>query len=182
MKISLTRRHVLSGIGAAVGGVVLRSARTLAANDGEILRGAEAIHMEPVFHAGKKRVYDALTNAAQFNRIVQLSAATKSGKVQGKAPATISREVGGAFSMFDGFIVGRQLELVPGERIVQAWRVAYWKPGEFSIARFQLVARGADTQIVFDHGGFPKGDAVSLAEGWHGNYWEPLAKFLAETK
>ena len=81
--------------------------------------------------------------------------------------------------MFGGFIVGRHIELVPNERIVQAWRVAYWKPGEFSIARFALVEQGAGTKIVFNHMGFPNGDAEHLVEGWHGNYWEPLKKCLA---
>jgi activator of HSP90 ATPase len=38
-----------------------------------------------------------------------------------KAPTQISREVGGAFSLFGGIIVGRHIELVPNERIVQAW-------------------------------------------------------------
>jgi hypothetical protein len=34
-------------------------------------------------------------------------------------------------------------------------------------------------KLFFDPGGFPKGDAENLAAAWKGNYWEPLAKFLA---
>jgi len=30
-----------------------------------------------------------------------------------------------------------------------------------------------------DHVGFPNGDGADLAQGWHENYWEPLAKYLA---
>ena len=71
-----------------------------------------------------------------------------------------------------------QLELVPSERIVQAWRAGGWDPGDYSIAKFQLVEQGAGTKIVFDHSGFPKGKAEHLAEGWRINYWEPLEKFL----
>jgi activator of HSP90 ATPase len=87
--------------------------------------------------------------------------------------------VGGAFSLFGGIILGRHVELVPNTRIVQAWRVSYWNPGAYSIARFELVEQGAGTKIVFDHTGFPKGDAEHLASGWKAHYWEPLAKFLA---
>ena len=70
---------------------------------------------------------------------------------------------------------------VPNERIVQAWRVAYWPVGAWSIVRFVLVEQGSDTKVVFDHAGFPKGDADHLLEGWNGNYWQPLAKFLAQS-
>jgi activator of HSP90 ATPase len=41
----------------------------------------------------------------------------------------ISQQVGGAFSLFGGHIVGHQIELVTNERIVQAWRVVDWSPG-----------------------------------------------------
>jgi uncharacterized protein YndB with AHSA1/START domain len=36
--------------------------------------------------------------------------------------ANISDAVGAEFSAWDEYITGRNLELVPGERIVQAWR------------------------------------------------------------
>ncbi|HEY4837290.1 MAG TPA: SRPBCC domain-containing protein, partial [Candidatus Acidoferrales bacterium] len=140
---------------------------------------AESIHMENVFAASRKRVYDALTDARQFNEIVKLSAAMKSGMIKDMSPAEISREVGGAFKLFGGFIIGRHLELLPNERIVQAWRVSYWDAGAYSIVKFALTEEGTGTKIVFDHMGFPKGDAENLVTGWKGNYWEPLAKFLA---
>ena len=124
-------------------------------------------------------MYKALTDAKQFDRVVQLGAATKSGMVSAAKPTEISPEVGGAFSLFGGLIVGRQVELVPDERIVQAWRAAGdWKPGIYSIARFELVEQGAETKIVFDHRGFPDGDWEHLASGWKVNYWQPLAKYL----
>jgi activator of HSP90 ATPase len=103
----------------------------------------------------------------------------QSGVPPDAKPAEISRELGGAFSLFAGHIVGRQIELVPSERLVQAWRVVDWKPGVFSIAEFQLTEQGGDTKLVFDHTGFPKGTAQHLADGWKGNYWEPMAKVLA---
>ena len=94
-------------------------------------------------------------------------------------PTEISSEVGGAFVLFGGYITGRHIELVPGERIVQAWRTGGWDPGVYSIANFELVEQGSATKIVFDHTGFPKGAAEVLASGWNQHYWEPLVKFLA---
>ncbi|PYT41895.1 MAG: hypothetical protein DMG45_11620 [Acidobacteria bacterium] len=163
----------------AFGGVTLGSSKARARAEEEISRSAEAIHQEPVFKASRKRVYEALTDARQFEKIVQLSAAMKSGMAPGAKPAEISREAGGAFSLFGGYVTGRQLELMPNERIVQAWRAGGWDPGDYSIARFELVEQGTETKIIFDHAGFPRGKAEHLAEGWKINYWEPLGKFLS---
>jgi activator of HSP90 ATPase len=145
-----------------------------------ISRTAESIHQEVVFKASRKRLYAALTDAKQFDKVVQLGAAVKSGMVPpGAPPAEISHEAGGAFSLFGGYISGRNIELLPSERIVQAWRTANWKPGVFSIVRFEFAEQGSGTKLVFDHTGFPAGDAEHLAEGWKINYWEPLEKSLA---
>jgi activator of HSP90 ATPase len=86
--------------------------------------------------------------------------------------------VGGAFTLFGGYITGRHIELVPNQRIVQAWRTGAWPAGVYSIAKFELVEQGAGCKIVFDHTGFPKGEAESLASGWKAHYWEPMAKLL----
>jgi activator of HSP90 ATPase len=176
---SPTRRQIISSAALSLGALTLGATKSWARPEEEISHAAESIHMENVFAASRKRVYDALTDARQFNEIVKLSAAMKSGMIKDMSPAEISREVGGAFKLFGGFIIGRHLELLPNERIVQAWRVSYWDAGAYSIVKFALTEEGTGTKIVFDHMGFPKGDAENLVTGWKGNYWEPLAKFLA---
>ena len=160
--------------GSAFGSIVVPRPTT-----GEITHTCDAIHQEVLFKSARKRVYDALTDAAQFEKVAQLSQAMKSGMVPPGKPAEISREAGGAFSLFGGYISGRQIELVPNERIVQAWRSASWPAGAYSIAHFALTDEDANTKLIFDHKGFPDGTAQHLAEGWHVNYWEPLAKFLS---
>jgi activator of HSP90 ATPase len=174
-----TRRQLIAGLGIAFGGVALGSTVGWAGAEEEISHTAEAIHQEPVFKASRKRVYEALTDAKQFNKVVLLSTAMKSGMAPGAKPTEISTEAGGAISLFGGYVTGRQIELVPNERIVQVWRAGGWDPGDYSIAKFQLVEQGAVTKIVFDHTGFPIGKAEHLAAGWKMNYWEPLEKFLA---
>jgi len=47
-------------------------------------------------------------------------------------------------------------------------------------AKFELVEEGTSTRLIFDHAGFPQGTAEHLAAGWKENYWEPLAKYLAQ--
>jgi activator of HSP90 ATPase len=173
-----TRRQLISSAALAFGSLAAFSTKTWAAATDEISHTAESIHMEPVFAASPKRVYEVLTDAKQFQRVVLLSSAMKSMAL-GTAPAEISTEPGGAFSLFGGYLTGRQLELVPNERIVQAWRAGSWNKGDYSIAKFVLQEDVSGTRIVFDHAGFPRGQAEHLAEGWHINYWEPLQKYLA---
>ena len=81
--------------------------------------------------------------------------------------------------MFGGLIVGRNIELVPAQRIVQAWRPTHWDPGVYSLVKFELKPRASETTIVLDHTGFPEGDYDGLNSGWKSHYWDPLMKFLA---
>ena len=173
-----TRRQAIVGVAMAFGGLTLASIKAWAGAEEEISRTAESIHQEAAFKASRKRVYEALTDAKQFDRVIQLSGVMQAMHLPDK-PAEISREVGGAFTLFGGHIFGRHVELVPNERIVQAWRTGGWAPGVYSIAKFELVEQGSGTKIVFDHTGFPKGDAEALASGWKAHYWEPLGKLLA---
>ncbi len=173
-----TRRQAMVAIAMAFGGLAGGSTDAWAVAEEEISHTAESIHQEAVFKASRKRVYEALTDTKQFDQVVELSGVMQSMHPVDK-PTEISREEGGAFSLFGGYITGRQVELVPNERIVQAWRTGGWAPGVYSIARFELVEQGSGSKIVFDHTGFPKGAAEHLASGWKAHYWEPLAKLLA---
>src|SRR5258707_9487103 len=90
------------------------------------------IHQEIVFLASPKRVYDALLDARQFSQF------------SGGAPAEIDRKAGGSFSYFGGMISGRNIELKPNQRIVQAWRAGNWPEGVYSVVRFELDVAAAD--------------------------------------
>jgi activator of HSP90 ATPase len=135
--------------------------------DDGISHDAAAIHQEGVFAVVPARVYEALLDAKQFSAF------------SGGQPAEIDRVEGGAFSVFGARIKGRNVELVPNTRIVQAWRSEAWAHGDYSVVRFQMTAEGAGTRLVLDHGGFPKSDAADLAAGWKAHYWELLARYFA---
>lgn len=175
----LSRRKAIVGVAMALGGLSLSptGARAELLKE-ETSHTEESIHQEASFKASRKRVYEALTDTQQFDKVTQLSDDMKS-MGPGGTPTQISNKVGGTFVLFRGHIVGRQIELVPNERIVQAWRVEGWAPGVYSIARFQIKEEGSGSRIVFDHTGFPKGLVDHLAAGWKGHYWGPLEKFLA---
>jgi activator of HSP90 ATPase len=132
---------------------------------------SEPIRQEITIKASPKRIYDTLLDARRFSEFTG-------------APAEIDPNVGGAFSCFGGIITGRSIELVSNERIVQAWRVAMWPDGHYSIVKFELRPQGSETQLIMDHAGFPEGMRAHLNGehadgGWYRQYWEPLQKYLA---
>jgi activator of HSP90 ATPase len=175
---TMTRRQGLKVAALALSGIAVGSATAWATPDSGVLHNAEAIHQEPVFAASPGRIYQALTDAKQFQKVQLLSGAMKESDLMAK-PAEIGREVGGPIVLFGGYITGRQIELLPGKRIVQVWRVGGWPSGVFSVVRFELTANGSGTKLVFDHTGFPAGAGDHLASGWIEHYWEPLNKYLS---
>lgn len=184
--IHISRRSFALTLAALPAGLVIAaeksaapSAKTAAAADG-LSHDSEAIRQEVMLDASPQRVYQALTTTKDFDMITRLSDGAALLNAAGAKPTAISTELGGSFTLFGGYITGRHLEMLPNERLVQAWRAASWKPGGFSIAAFYLTAEGGKTRLNFEHRGFPNGNGVSLAQGWHAHYWEPLAKYLAQ--
>jgi activator of HSP90 ATPase len=142
-----TRRQMLVGTTAVLTGLGFGPLRPLAHTEEGVSRTAESIHQEPVFRANPRRVYEALTDEKQFEKVTLLSAAIQSGAALGNKPTQIAPEAGGPFAIFRGHIVGRHIELVPNQRIVQAWRVVDWDPGIYSIVKFGLAQQGSDTKL-----------------------------------
>ena len=163
-----------SMLGFSGASVVISPAWGLTADIEEISHDGEAIHQEVIFEAAPDRIYKTLIDPGEFSKITAFS--------MPGATADISGHVGGAFSLFAGHITGRHIELIPNQRIVQAWRDDGWGPGVYSIVKFELHTLGSRTKLVFDHAGFPQGSAAHLAIGWKNHYWEPIAKYLDHNK
>ncbi len=175
-RMEATRRQILFGGATVIAGFAACPVHMLGDDGSGLTHGSESIHQEVVFHVKRKRVYEALIDAQQFDKVMRLSAAMRSMATGTKA-AEIDRSPGGSFSVFGGYVSGRQIEIVPDERIVQAWRPQSWKPGEYSIVKFEFVEEGESTKVVLDHRGFPDGTGEHLAAGWKANYWEPLQEY-----
>lgn len=126
----------------------------------------KTIHQEISISANPQRIYEALTNAKQFSELTG-------------AQAEIDPVSGGQFSCFGGMITGQTIEAIPGNRLVQAWRVGNWESGIYSIVKFEFEKiNNTETKLIFDHTGFPEEHQDHLDQGWHDRYWEPLKKYL----
>ena len=125
------------------------------------------IHQEVTIDASPSAVYGVLTGSAEFARMT------------GGRAADISKEPGGPIAMFGDGIRGRNVELVPNKRVVQAWRSQEWPEGVYSIVRFELAPEGKGTRLIFDQAGHPEAAQQMLEGGWHQMYWQPMNAMLA---
>lgn len=169
-----TRRHAITGIAvalcsAAAGSRTRASAQTPAMQQTPGTAANQArtsLHQEIELSATPQRIFDVLLDSKLFAAFTGMT-------------ATIDPKPGGAFSIFGGMIEGRNIEIISGQRIVQAWRRTSWDPGVYSIVHFELKSSAAGTLVILDHTGFPEGDFDHLDPGWHLRYWDPLKKYLA---
>ena len=116
--------------------------------------------------AAPEQVYELLTNGAKFG------GATGRPAKGGEAP-------GAYFTLFDGWLEGRQVELVPSTRISQAWRFTDWEPGIYSMVRFTLTAEGDGTKMALFQDGVPENVHEHVRTNWTAFYFEPLIKHFS---
>ena len=174
-----TRSLTLAAVASATLGLMpkpLVAGMPVAQHEGDLSHDAEAIHQVVNFSVAPARVYNVLMDPREFLAIMKFST------VPNAPEPKIDARVGGDFALFGGHILGRNIELVPGTRVVQAWRTSDWPPGLYSIARFELHAANSGTTLTFDHTGFPKGDGKHLADGWYLNYWTPMQKHFGSSR
>lgn len=96
------------------------------------------------FKAPPETIYDLLADSRQH------------AAVTGRE-ATISTKIGGTFTTCDEEVSGINVDLVPGRRIVQAWRHRRFPDGIFSMAAVTLTPTpDGGTELVLTHRGVPK--------------------------
>lgn len=128
---------------------------------------SKLIQQTVTFKASPHEVYELLMDSSKH--------AAFSG-----SPAQISREVGGEYSAFDGYITGKNLKLLPDQEIVQSWHAADWPEDQFSTVTFVLLHIAEGTRLNFCHADVPEDTEAEFTQGWIDNYWEPMKKMLGE--
>ncbi len=93
--------------------------------------------------------------------------------------ATISRRIGGTFSAGGNAVSGINVDLVPGQRIVQAWRHRRFPEGIFSMAAVTLTPTpDGGTELVLTHRGVPKALIPETERAWRDQYWSRIKAWL----
>jgi activator of HSP90 ATPase len=90
----------------------------------------------------------------------------------------MTAEPGTEFSLWDGSIVGKNLEFEPGKKIVQQWY--FGEEGEPSIVTIKLHADKQHTSMEVRQTNIPDEDYEDIVDGWNNQYIESLIEFYEE--
>jgi len=101
--------------------------------------------------------------------------------------ASMSKEIGGAFSMFSGSVEGKNIDLKPfssseGQAtIMWEWRFNTWQPGHKSRVTINLIEKDGGTQMELVHSGVPEEETERTEKGWTGLLLDRLKAMLGGT-
>ncbi len=99
------------------------------------------------------------------------------------SPAKTNARVGSEFTAWDGYISGKNVELVKGKKIVQEWETTEWPEGyPRSRLEFTLTPKRGGTELKMVHSKVPAEQVEEYTSGWYSSYWEPLKEYFAEKK
>jgi uncharacterized protein YndB with AHSA1/START domain len=135
--------------------------RTLKAPEFENLR------VEIEIDAAPEEVYDTWLNSQAHSKILEM-------------PVKITGLVGGSFDIDDGLHSGIFLDLVPGKRIVEAYRHGDWDEGVYSILTLKFEPIGRKTRLVLDQKAIPPN--FEMEKGWRGFYLPKVADYFFEKR
>jgi activator of HSP90 ATPase len=125
------------------------------------------IEQKVFFEAAPGDVYDALLDSKKHAEFTG-------------SPATTNAKKGAKFTAWDGYISGKNLELVKGKKIVQEWTTTEWPDGyPASRLEFTLTAKRGGTELEMMHSKVPAEQVADYSIGWKSSYWEPLKEYLA---
>lgn len=91
--------------------------------------------------------------------------------------AEMSTEVGSEFSLWEGSIVGKNLEFEENKKIVQQW---YFEQEEESIVTIKLHKDGNHTSVELSHSNIPDEAYDNITEGWREAYMGSLQEYFDE--
>ena len=132
-------------------------------NEMIIMNKKKSIEQEIIIKGTPHEIYEVFMDSKKHSKLTE-------------SKAKINREVGGSFSIYEGALSGKNVELIQDKKIVQTWRGSgeNWLKGYYStiILVFEPVDKG--TLIKFTHSNIPEGAYESVKEGWDNYYWGPL--------
>jgi activator of HSP90 ATPase len=124
------------------------------------------IKVSATFSVSPKRIYSAWLNSKEHSAMTG-------------AKATASAKVGGKFTAWDGYISGKNLELVPNKRILQSWRSTEFPAGHLdSHLLIKLDEVKGGTKVTLVHSETPEGQSASYKKGWLDFYFKPMKSYF----
>lgn len=129
---------------------------------------SKSLELSVFIPAIPKKIYEAWLSAKKH------TAMTGAG-------AEIDPKVGGMFTAWDGYIEGKNIELVPNKKIVQAWRTSEF-PARSKDSQVEIFfeKEKTGTRVTLIHTNIPKGQEEGYRVGWEDYYFKPMKKYFAK--
>ena len=123
----------------------------------------KTINQEVMINASPHEVYAVLMNSKKHSELINSN-------------ADISPGVGGKFKIYNGYIEGKNIELVKDKKIVQDWKgeEECWPENHYSRISILLEEISEGTRLVFTQEEMPEKCYDNFYDGWFDNYWKPL--------
>lgn len=129
----------------------------------------KTIKQKVKFKAPPKIIYDLLADSKKHSRLTG-------------EKAVIGKKAGTSFSTGAGYAKGINVDLVPGQRIVQAWRAKNFPVGIFSMASFVMKpAKNGGTELTLTHRGVPKELIPEIESYWRDLYWQKIRNLKTDS-
>ncbi len=117
--------------------------------------------------AGAEEIYTAWLNAEGHSEMTG-------------GAASITDNIGDSFTAWDGYIEGKNLELVSNKRIVQTWRTTEFDASEEdSQIEILLNERDGQTELTLIHTNLPE-HGEQYKNGWEEHYFKPMKAYFGK--
>ncbi len=91
-------------------------------------------------------------------------------------PAVMSQEPGSEFSLWEGDITGKNIEIVQDKKLVQEWY--FGEQEERSIVTITIAPDRENSSVTVEHTNIPDEDFNDIAEGWREYYIGAIISFF----
>ena len=94
------------------------------------------------------------------------------------AEASITSNIGDEFTAWDGYISGKNVQLEPGKKIIQAWRTTEFADDDpDSVVEITFEANEEGTLLTLKHSNLSE-EGEQYIKGWEDYYFAPMAEYF----
>jgi activator of HSP90 ATPase len=127
----------------------------------------------------QKIVFKGIPASTVYNTYTDAKEHSKSIGV----PVSIQKKEGTRFRTDDGYITGKNLQLVKNKLIVQSWRGSDWSKSDLdSTFILSFEQKGNDGIVHMVQANIPDNQYAGIKDGWNEYYWKPWKKYFASKK
>lgn len=126
----------------------------------------ESLILKETFNAKPETLYNAWLDSDMHSKMTG-------------GQASCSKIVGDSFSAWNGYISGKNVELIENQKIVQTWRTVEFNDEDQDSTLTIEFAETIDgsTELILSHINIPKGQ-TQYKQGWIDNYFNPMKEIF----